>query len=582
MSYRPSHSCGSQVLECAPGTRLPTTSAGNIFMSRQDDTLQLRLFSPQVTPRRKRSSDYETNRRPRSMPLYTGKDFKQTASPPSTPVDRNENQTSNHNLDDFIMSPENNLSPENSLSPENRRFLPTDFQLPQNQNYSPSPSRYSERPTPVMDLPESPLMSWRKPDAGLAWKEIQYLRADVWDLRSQIQQMRASLREKQDIKAAADDKLFRRITYMTAQGLSLTDTNTSQFTGQKSLAQLMHDCQEARNEYGPLEDDCTKLEDRVSMQEFKLARLEDRFFDQSKASQQSARYPQISLHKEEEQSVSGSEASSEDDFEAPEYHPLVAEYLSKMGDLDLLHERLDEFRDEKAALEAGKVSRERFGRILDPDDQNWLDNADAEYQEITSKILSVEKETERLKRRCLSMNLIDEDGDPTTFQYQEASHFAREKDMNPQDRISEYVKYPLLLPHPPRKKHEENLRYESRPDMESDKDTAMTRINEWMLDKLQISPLDVNLLASTFESISGRISKDWQFHVLRSWYEDGTTLAIPSDGKSASLASHNSSMNTRHPEASHSSKLSQEHMRGSVHVLLAPSHRPPSNVHLVR
>lgn len=141
--------------------------------------------------------------------------------------------------------------------------------------------------------------------------------------------------------------------------------------------------------------------------------------------------------------------------------------------------------------------------------------------------------------------------------------------MNSHNRESEYVKYPLLLPYHPRKKDEDNEKFEPRPDMESD--TATSRINEWILDKLRISPLDVNLLASTFESIYGRISKDWQLHVLKVWYEDDTTRIIPS----TSPASQHSSMSTRHPEASHSSELSQEHMRGSVHVLLAPSNRPP-------
>lgn len=536
-------------------------------MSRQDEKLQLRLFSPQVTPRRNRGLDDVNDQRPRSMPLSAGKDIEQAASPPSTPVRRNENPTSDHNLDNNFT-----MSPDNKLSPENKRYFTMDVKsLP---NYPYSTPRSTTGPAIVMDIPGSPLISWRKPEAGPAWKEIQNLRADVWDLRSQIQQMRASLREKQDVKAAADDRLFRRITYMTAQGLSLTDPSSRLSSEQKSLAQLMHDCQEARNEYGPLEDDCTKLEDRVSQQEFKLARLEDRFFEQLNSGQQTARLSQTSLPDDE--SVSASEASDGDEFEASEFHPLVTEYLSKLGDLDLMKERLDEFRDERAALEAEKLSRQRFKRALDPDDQNWLNEAEAEYHEITSTIHSLEHESENLKQICLSMNLVDEDGEPTTFQHQEASSFAGEKDMGSQDRESEYVKYPLLLPYPPRKKRENNSRYERSPDIESD--TTTTRINEWILDKLRISPLDVNLLARTFESIYGRTPKDWQIHVLKVWYKDDTTLSKATNNheRPMSPASHNSSMNTRHPEASHSSEVSQEHMRGSVHVLLAPTNRPPS------
>ncbi len=151
-----------------------------------------------------------------------------------------------------------------------------------------------------------------------------------------------------------------------------------------------------------------------------------------------------------------------------------------------------------------------------------------------------------------------------------------EEDIDPRDHISEYVKYPLLLPHPGQK-HEDNEKYEPRPDVASV--TATTRINAWILDKLRISPLDVSLLASTFESRHGRIFTGWEVRVLSVWYEDGTTGTISSPGRVPSPASQSSSMSTKHPdEASHSSDMSQEHMRGSVHVLLASSGRPPSEL----
>jgi len=113
--------------------------------------------------------------------------------------------------------------------------------------------------------------------------------------------------------------------------------------------------------------------------------------------------------------------------------------------------------------------------------------------------------------------------------------------------------------------------------MIENQNTATTRINQWILDKLRISPLDVNLLASTFETVHGKISKDWPFHVLKFWYKDDTIRIIPDQRRPTFPASQNSSMSTRHPdEASQSSELSQEHMRGSVHVLLAPPNQPPS------
>ncbi|CZR67203.1 uncharacterized protein PAC_17102 [Phialocephala subalpina] len=582
MSLRSSHRRGSQVLECTSEASHPTGSERNTYMSKQDERLTLRLLSPKDAPSEGRRALASRNggRRTGGAVATRRKDTEQTSEPLPSPATRKHEKHTPERISDGNLPKSPDTGQTRPTSPQSYASTPKDVSRPVMGLPNMPPPRW-ELATPSQALVTlsdttlglSPGLETQKFESRPEWQEIQKLRADVWNLRSQIHQMRASLRVKQEVKSAADDILFRRITYMTARGLNLTDSSSSPFPGQKSLMQLMDDCQEARNEYGPLEDDCNRLEDRVSQQEFRLARLEDHFFAKLKESQsQPSRPPPPSLLNVEH-SASSSIASDDDDddFEPSEYHPLVNDYLSKLGDLDLMQERLDEFRDEKAALEAEKQSRHRFGLTLDADDQEWLDDAETEHAEIIGKIHSLEKELEILKRKCLSKNLIDEDGEPTSFQSQEESYFV-EEDMDPRDHNSEYVKYPLLLPQPGRK---HGRQFESRPDVASE--TATTRINEWLLNKLRISPLDVNLLASTFETQYRRTPKDWQFRVLKVWYEDGTAGSITSPGP-VPAASH-SSMSTKHPdETSHSSDLSQEHMRGSIHVLLSSSSRPASEV----
>ncbi|KUJ07132.1 uncharacterized protein LY89DRAFT_691933 [Mollisia scopiformis] len=580
-SHRARSSSGSQVLEANPERRHTTGSSRNISMSRQEERLQLRLSSNKHAPGAATGEliveEGQTSSNRRLAPRTDAsprKEIEQAVKPLQTSMRQKDAQQTPNPIPDENSSklPRARPSaPSNSLSP---------------QSYSNSSQKDLVKQKPVLDLqgrrsvtfqlptsspelvtiPNTPLgrpssQDTQKSQSRQEWQQIHMLaasvlRADVWDLRSQVHQMRASLREKQHAKAAADDILFRRISYMTARGLNLTDSgDSSPLSGQKSLTQLMDDCQQARNEYGPLEDDCTILEDRLSQQEFKLTRLEEQIYARNNEPQQNPNSPQ-SPYQDDEPSLSPSICSDDDNLEASGYHPLVNEYLSKLGDLDLMQERLDEFRDEKAALEGEKQSRQRFGLVLDAIDQEWLDDAEAEYSEIIGKIRALEKDLERLKQICLSKNLIDEGGDPTDFQSQEGSYFEKEEDLSSSDHVSEYVKYPLLLPHPG-KKHQDTQIYEPQPDLASE--TAMTRINEWLLDKLRISPLDVSLLASTFESLYGTMSRDWQFLVLNAWYEDDTAR-----------------MMSDLDETIRSSELSQENPRGSVHVLLAPSTRPPS------
>ena len=90
--------------------------------------------------------------------------------------------------------------------------------------------------------------------SNVEWEQIQKLRIEVWGLRSLIHEMRNNLRAKQEAKSKADDILFRR---MNMQELGVPPNQDYALgRGQKKLTELMEDCQHARDEYGPVEDEC--------------------------------------------------------------------------------------------------------------------------------------------------------------------------------------------------------------------------------------------------------------------------------------------------------------------------------------
>lgn len=266
------------------------------------------------------------------------------------------------------------------------------------------------------------------------------------------------------------------------------------------------------------------MEDHLSSQEFQLSQLEEQFYIQSNSTEPlDAKTHSDGIVANPTFGIAPiatkyHESNSEDITDI-QYHPLVTAYLSKQGDLDLLYERLDDLVDEKQSLEAEKQSRLRFGLTLDPDDQKWLDGSAHEYDALMGAIKGLEREVEDMKQECLSRGLVDEDGEPTTFRDQEEGSFKGEDEMHPGSQTSEYVKYPLLIPHPGVDQDQLD-NYDPKPDDKSDITT--TRINEWMLKRLRTSPLDVNLLASTFEGSIGKTDDAWQFSVLSFWFNDGT------------------------------------------------------------
>ena len=409
--------------------------------------------------------------------------------------------------------------------------------------------------------------------AELEWQRIQKLRIDNWSLRSQIHEMRSNLRQLQRAKSDADDILIKR---MNVQGLNLIHGLDNYSEGQKTLQELLDDCQIARDAYGPLEDDCNRLEDQLSAQEFELNRLEEHFYRRPLEETNLLEQPLTAAEINDPQLYS---SSADEEDEEDELHPLVSQYLSKQGDLDLLQERLEDLLGDKRELEEQRETRRKMGMILDPDSQLWLENAPSDEDDLRRRIQILQKDVEMMKQDCLSKGLIDEDGEPIDFETQEQRSFDNEEEMSPLDQKSEYVKYPLLLPLPSIKPIRYFLHYEPRPDKKSDPTTIINpnmqlpnlyhplkhpdrsamynllsnlekwnppaRINEWILHRLRESPLDVNCLARTFQAYFGDITDWWQLAVLQLWFDDATMRDTDGD-----LRVSTNSMTTQAPAIS--------------------------------
>jgi hypothetical protein len=350
------------------------------------------------------------------------------------------------------------------------------------------------------------------------WRCIYQRNVEIWALRSTIHATRETLKQQQQVKSTAEDALVQEASVLQS-GLSINLVETR--TNQKSMPQLLQDSRDARDIYGPLEDDCTRLEDELTQKEFELRKLEEIFFGQYNAlssSIESQRLPEL-----ESPSVTANcfEEAESENSEGDEFLPVVNDFLSKTGDLELAKENLRDLVDEKEKLDDEKTSKKRFGLVLAPEDQEILDSFPADRDEIIEKIRSLELEVRSLKEECMSKGLVDNDGEPLVdFESRERVTLTG-ANVDCQGEMSEYVKYPTLLPVPaPELKPEELHKLIMKSDAEPDNPAG--RVNFWLLHRLRSSALDVNLLASIFEAIHGKTSDQWEFSVLSLWFADAT------------------------------------------------------------
>lgn len=388
------------------------------------------------------------------------------------------------------------FSSEKPKDPPDHPSFPLPNELPASDTINPSATRVHET------LRDS-------------WERIRRLREVIWGLRSRLQRQRSVLREKQDAKVAADNNYMKLLRLK--ESLLSSDSLNLRSDG-RTLEDLFQDCERARAEYGPIEYEYNMLEDQLGGQEFELTRLERKFVDRLDGPDS----PRLDDSKVFQTPFDNDSILSDSD--APqEFHPQVAEYLSKMGDVDLLREKLDGHRDERDLMQSDKETRENVNLSLSPEDQAWLDKSDDLEKQIIKELEAAEAEAEILKQKCLSEGLLDENDEPIDFQTEFESHvreaFQEEEEVDPKDQTSEYIKFPILLPHLGTRSFSF---HSSAPTSGQKSDSAGDHINQWLLHDLRSSPMSVNLLARTFEDEAGQMENErWQLEVLDHWYRDG-------------------------------------------------------------
>lgn len=345
------------------------------------------------------------------------------------------------------------------------------------------------------------------------WEEVQGLRAYVRSLRSQLNDSRATLHERQSAKSNAEDAFIQFIRRKRYQAQNSGEEHFSWST----FDSLFSVYEQLRDECGPVEDECAALERGLSFQEFTLSNLESNLHLYERPATFN-----LQLKADNEELSESSNSGHSDDSEEY-FHPLVREYLSKVGDVDILRERLDWHLDEKENLEEEKKVRHRVNLKLPTEDQEWLDDADRLERELLAQLKTEEDSAEKLRLRCVSIGLLDQETQPTTFKNREQQSFITEFSTTHQS--SGFVNFPILIPPPSGLQWrflEMDARSTEEQKAEGEMSTTRSRVNLWLLHQLRMSPLEVRLLASVFEDRVGEIQDEehWQENVLEHWFHD--------------------------------------------------------------
>lgn len=369
------------------------------------------------------------------------------------------------------------------------------------------------------------------------WQRISQMRSGVISFRYKLGTMRRKLRALGEEKSLADDAYFKQVKMR-----ELHMPFPQSWWPQKTLEELLGDCQKVRDEYSSLEDEYNHFENDLDSQEYGLSRQEEYFYSQlldpSRFFPASIEAGNVAVLQEPEK------------YETQVFHPLVEEYLTNLGHLDNFRELYDDILEEKLDLEDRLASRKRFDMSLMPEDQEWLDGSQSQLDDLVSKIKAAEIKEKELREPCLSMGLIDENGDPIEPPKRPQIGPSLSTAPKTLENPREYVQPPLTLPPDPNN-------WESIIEILDSDDNKLAR-NErfdcWALEKLQFSLHETTIYANCFDNYDdltdiSKLKKEvCQEDFIDSWFADGFTNDAPKT--TCFTATHSTSQHIPHTNSS--------------------------------
>jgi hypothetical protein len=235
-------------------------------------------------------------------------------------------------------------------------------------------------------------------------KRLRSLRTNALRLRAQLKIKRKELREKQAAKTSSDEAFIRyvrenRAIHPASSGQTLADDFADPYYAAMQIA---------RDEYGPLEDEYTRIEDILDKIEFEMAKIESRLYGPELPHRLDDSLTLSSLPQLDDSNVLGPASGSFLGLSAgilDQYEPIHAEYLSRLGDLDLARERYQNMIQEHESLLLEQESRSQVGMELNANLKAFLANLPAREAELQGEITAIEVDVERLREKCLEAGI---------------------------------------------------------------------------------------------------------------------------------------------------------------------------------
>ncbi|KAL8967850.1 MAG: hypothetical protein Q9183_002736 [Haloplaca sp. 2 TL-2023] len=372
---------------------------------------------------------------------------------------------------------------------------------------------------------------------------LKKLRRRVSQLREQTTAKRLGLRE-QRVAIRQQHELVRSLE---AQLLKQWQT-LGRLVDQVAILPLHKELCTALDELGPLDQEYDEKEDELHTLEYDLDAKEKRLYKQR--GQPDGDQSQTSPSTRPSSPSSSSEVLDYGPTDPPDITSPQYLYYSKLGEANMIRERLDEMEEEKAHYLQIEENRNTMSISLYEENVEFLADYPRLHSETLKELETIEIDLQRLRIQA-GLNDVQEASDAGSFHESRlrADNTAEPAELERRSAVTELGHArPLDGPglEPPRRKSEADV-FNVPDDPRSSRD----RINAWILERLRHSRLEQGL-HKTILNNPGLDKKTWWGLVRKYWQSDS---AARSSSYSSRHASGHSAGDER--KASDSKRLSR-------------------------
>lgn len=352
-------------------------------------------------------------------------------------------------------------------------------------------------------------------------------RTAVLGVRIRVRESRHALRNNREDLVDRNAQFYQDLRNLAA---------TSSGSELKALLSQYDNIQDFRDEVQLKESDYNVLEDELNRKEWEMKEDETKLYQRLNKVERPFLDEQSDSFSERE---SGYVASSSSTVSAPSIvSPARRQWLSRIGDRDLILEQLHELRAERAQLVEEDRIREKFGLGLDEEARSFLNTFDVRHNSLQEDLAHIEAQISRFQEG------ISEQAD---ILYS-SSQFDGEIEATDQSPIESRPDDPLFLGN---EEGQEAPPVFSNVTMDPQHGAVSTvsYINEWLLHILRRSSIEVRRFKTTETLRTLQLDPEHLARLVLEWWSKDETVNLFPKARNHTAKSVSITSRTKEPEA---------------------------------